>query len=187
MEITRPESKQPMPAHATRVFKGVVFDVYQWEQEGYDGSVHTFEKLKRSDTVVVIAVTPDKKIVVTDQMQPGWVKPKVGLLGGRVDEGEDVLDAAKRELLEESGYQSNDWSLFMSLQPVGKIDWAVFTFVAKDVKKVADQSLDGAEQIDEFVEIAIQPDFYEDDLRVVMLEAKLNPAKMEKIKQAIVG
>lgn len=183
-----------MPSHAERVFKGVVFDVYHWQQEGFDGKMYTFEKLKRADTVVVIAVTEDKKIIVTDQLQPGWTSRKVGLLGGRVDEGEEYLAAAKRELMEESGYESDDWDLFMSLQPVGKIDWAVFTFVARNAKKVAEQSLDGGEHIElrlvtfeEFVDIATQQDFYEEDLRIAMLEAKLNPEKMANIKKKILG
>ncbi len=57
MKIIRPESKQPMPANAKRVFKGVVFDTYQWEQDMYDGTKKTFEKLKRPDTVVVFPVS----------------------------------------------------------------------------------------------------------------------------------
>src|ERR1700745_3312240 len=127
MEIKRPESKQPIPPDAKRVFKGVIFDAYQWEQPQYDGSVKTFEKLKRPDTVVVIAVTPENKILISHQEQPG--KPAfIGLLGGRVDEGEEPLAAAKRELLEESGYESQDWDLFFAVQPVSKIEWGVYCF-----------------------------------------------------------
>lgn len=95
MEIPRPKSKQPMPENAKRVFKGVVFDVYQWEQELYDGSKATFEKLKRPDTVVVFPVLPDGKILLTEQEQPGK-DPFIGGLGGRMDEGEDMLETAKR-------------------------------------------------------------------------------------------
>ena len=46
-----------MPEHAKKVFSGVMFDVYQWEQEMYDGSTATFEKLTRPDTAQVIPVT----------------------------------------------------------------------------------------------------------------------------------
>ena len=46
MEIQRPKSKQPIPENAKRVFKGIIFDVYQWEQELYNGSKAVFEKLK---------------------------------------------------------------------------------------------------------------------------------------------
>ena len=35
-----------VPKQAKRVFKGVIFDVYQWEQEMFDGTKEIFEKLK---------------------------------------------------------------------------------------------------------------------------------------------
>ena len=146
MKIARPPSKQPIPDDARRVFKGVLFDVYQWEQELYDGTKATFEKLRRPDTVVVFPVMNDGRILLTEQEQPGKA-PFVAATGGRVDEGEDVLQAAKRELREESGYEASEFILWDAQQPVSKIDWAVYTFVAKGLKKVADIHLDAGERI----------------------------------------
>ncbi len=137
MNIKRPESKQPLPENATRVFKGVMFDTYQWEQELFDGTKATFEKLKRPDTVVVFPILPDGKILLTQQEQPGK-QPFIGATGGRVDEGEDTVAAAKRELLEESGYEAEEFILWDAQHPTSKIDWVVYTFIAKGLKKVAD-------------------------------------------------
>src|SRR3989344_4677291 len=125
MEIKRPEGKYSIPNHAKKVFKGVIFDVYQWEQKMFDGSVDTFERLKRPDTVVVFPVLPNGKIILTEQEQPGS-RVFIGATGGRVDEGEGILEAAKRELLEESGYTAEEFTLWDARQPIGKIDWAVF-------------------------------------------------------------
>lgn len=193
MEIIRPENKQPMPAHAKLVFKGVLHDVYQWEQQGFDGSTMVFEKLARPDTVNVIAVTEDKRILIAHQEQPGK-PPFRSLPGGRVDEGEDILAAAKRELLEESGYESSEWELLSAYQPLSKIDWAIFSFVARGAKKVADQTLDAGEKIeiepvdfDMFLGIVLQPDFLEQELRIQILEAKLDPAKMQELRHKILG
>src|SRR3989338_338565 len=111
MDIQRPQSKQPIPPHAKRVFQGVIFDVYQWEQEMFDGTRAIFEKLKRPDTVVVFPVLPDGKIILTEQEQPGK-KPFIGATGGRIDEGEEVLAAARRDLLEESGYEASEFILW---------------------------------------------------------------------------
>ena len=191
MNIKRPQSKQPLPDNAKRVFKGAIFDVYQWEVDGYDGTKHTFEKLKRPDTVMVIPITEDGEIILTKQEQPGK-KPFVGSAGGRVDEGEDALEAAKRELLEETGYKANEWILFDAIQPVSKIEWAVYTFIAKGCKKVAEQNLDGAEKIellyvsfDKFVEMVLHDKFGDLELKVRFLDAKLNPDKFAKIKKLI--
>ena len=85
MEIKRPKSKQPIPDNAKRVFKGVIFDTYQWEQKMYDGSRVMFEKLKRPDTVVVFPVLSNGRIILTEQEQPGK-EPFIGATGGRVEE-----------------------------------------------------------------------------------------------------
>ena len=192
MKIERPKSRQPIPDHAKRVFKGVIFDVYQWEQEMYDGARTIFEKIKRSDTVIIFAVLPDGKIILTEQEQPGS-ELFIGATGGRVDEGEDILTAAKRELLEESGYTAEEFILWDAQQPMNKIDWAVYTFVAKGLKKVSDMSLDGGEKIklfsvtlDELIKIATSSErrkFGEKEIIYKLFQAKLDPKKYEELKE----
>jgi len=189
MQIERPKSKQPIPDDARRVFRGVVFDVYQWEQELFDGTKTTFEKLKRPDTVVVFPVLDDGRIVLTEQEQPGK-EPFIGATGGRVDEGEGILEAAKRELLEESGYEASRFHLWDAQQPISKIDWTVFVFIAKGLKQVADMSLDAGERIelkpvsfDEFVEIGLSERFGEKEIAPSLYEAKLDPDKMAELRK----
>jgi 8-oxo-dGTP pyrophosphatase MutT (NUDIX family) len=189
MEIIRPKSKQPIPDSAKKVFSGVMFDVYQWEQEQFDGSKATFEKLKRPDTVVVFPVLPDGKIILTEQEQPGK-EPFIGATGGRVDEGEEILEAAKRELLEESGYEAQEYILLDAQHATSKIDWVVYTFIAKGLKKVADLNLDPGEKIklklvtlDEFIDLAMDERFVEKEIIFRLLEAKIYPQKKEELRK----
>jgi len=191
MEIVRPPSKQPIPPHAKCVFRGIMFDVYQWEQEMFDGTKETFEKLKRPDTVVVFPVLPDGRVLLTEQEQPGKER-FIGAAGGRVDGGEGVLEAAKRELLEETGYEASEFILWDAQQPVSKVDWAVYTFIAKGVRKVADMDLDAGEKItlkpvsfDELLDLATDEDTYFAEKEVVIrfFEAKLSPQKRVELKK----
>lgn len=191
MKIEKPLSKQPIPANAKRVFKGVIFDVWQWEQPGYDGKIKIFEKLKRWDTAMIIPVTENGEIILSRQEQPGK-QPFIGSICGRSDEGEDPLTTAKRELLEETGYEAKDWLLFDAVQPTSKLEWAVYTFIAKGCRKVAEQNLDGAEKIDllfvnfdKFVELVLQTEFGDQELKIRILEAKLDPVKMLEIKKQL--
>mgnify|MGYP001616302457 FL=1 len=110
------EMSKQLPPNATCVFHGKIFDVYQWQQKMFDGSTETFERLKRLNTAMVIPVVGDK-ILVQEQQQPD-MEPFVGLAGGRCnDYEEDQLTTAKRELLEETGYVSQDWQLWHSVTP----------------------------------------------------------------------
>jgi 8-oxo-dGTP pyrophosphatase MutT (NUDIX family) len=188
MDIVRPTSKQPIPDYAKKVFDGVMFDVYQWEQELFDGTKTTFEKLMRPDTVVVFPVTDDGKIILTEQEQPGK-EAFIGAAGGRVDKGEAIIEAAKRELLEETGCSASKYILWDSRHPTSKIDWVVYTFIAKGIKKVSNLSLDAGEKIslkevsvDEFIEIGIGETFAEKEIVSKLYEAKLDSKKKEEIK-----
>ena len=135
-----------IPEKAKRVFKGTIFEVYQWEQEMFDGSTATFEMLKRPNTIEVIAVKGDK-IFMNLQSQPNKHN-FYSLFGGRGEENEDPQVTAKRELLEESGMESDDWEFVKSYQPVHKIDWEIYLFIARDCKKVSEPKLDPGEKIE---------------------------------------
>ncbi len=189
MNITRPQSSQPTPDHAKLVFKGKIFDTYQWEQKMYDGTKKIFEKLKRPDTVVIFPVLDDGSILITEQEQPGK-DTFIGGCGGRVEEGEDILVAAKRECLEETGYEASEWILWKAEHPASKIDWAIYVFVAKRCKKTSEQNLDGGEKIklksvtfDEFLQIGRDKKFMEKEIIGDLYEALLDIEKYKELKK----
>lgn len=135
-----------MPKKAKRVFEGVIYDVYHWEQQMFDGSYETFEMLKRPDTVKVIAVKDDR-IVILDQEQPDQ-EPFIDIPGGRHDdEAESELDAVQRELHEETGMIFNNWKLLEVTQPLAKIEQFVYVFLAYNFDQQGEQRLDNGEKI----------------------------------------
>jgi ADP-ribose pyrophosphatase len=187
MEIQRP-GQGKLPENAKLVFKGVIFDIYQWEQKMYDGSTAIFERAKRPDTVTILPVLPNGEILLIKQEQPDSPEPYISSVGGRVDVGEDILAAAKRELLEETGYEADEWELWNAVQPVSKLDWAVFIFIAKKLRHAGEVNLDGGEKIeahpvslDEFLNIVVQENISE--MVPEAIEARSNPSKKEELRK----
>lgn len=142
-----PKTARLIPSEAKKVFQGEIYNVYQWPQEMFDGSKATFEMVSRPDTVKIIAVKGDK-IVIVKQRQPtlDWY---YDFPSGRHDHTEETeLDAAKRELREETGMVFENWKLIGVKQPFIKIDWLVYTFLATDFIKQGSQMLDAGEEIE---------------------------------------
>lgn len=158
----------------------------------YDGSTQIFEGIKRCDTSSIIATTGDK-IIYLYQEQPHKLEPFGSLPGGRVDQaGESPLEAAKRELLEETGYQSTDWEIFAKNSPDGKIERTFHTYIARDCQKVAEQNLDPGEKIkvhllalDELLDLADSDRFPHLDIQALLVRAKYHSKSNEKLKDLL--
>src|SRR5690349_4645364 len=111
-----PEHSILVPADATRVFSGIMFSVYQWPQRMYDGTTKTFEMAKTFDYVQIVAVKDGKVGIIRDE-QP-YRGMHVHFPGGRADHhGESLLDAAKREMREETGLSFKNWRMVAVYQP----------------------------------------------------------------------
>lgn len=141
-----PKDAQLVPATANKVFTGIIYDVYQWQQKLFDGSETTFEMLKRPDTIEILAIKNDK-IIVLQEEQPGK-KPYYAIPGGRHDvPGETELQAAKRELLEETGLTFAKWRLVHVHQPTTKIEHFIYQYLATDFVSQNDPHLEAGEKI----------------------------------------
>src|SRR3989344_7054923 len=134
-----------LPPHAKRVFKGKIFETWQWEQKLFDGTPAVFEEVIRPDTVEVIAVA-DGKIIIEEQEQP-TEGTFLSLPGGRADGGGSPEEEIKRELLEETGYVSDDWELWQDAHPFLRHPYTIHYFLARNCKKVREARLDAGERI----------------------------------------
>lgn len=146
MKKVIPEDAVLIPEGAELKFQGMIFGVYQWQQKLFDGSEHTFEMLKRTDTVNAICVV-DGKILVIDDEQP-HLGLRQSFPGGRVDDTDDSTEfAIKREVLEETGYSFENWKLVKVFQPYRKVEWFVYTYVAWGQSGLQEPHLDPGEKI----------------------------------------
>ena len=72
--------------------------------------------LEAPEWVNVVAVTSGGKIVMVEQYRFGVGEITIEPVGGLVDLGEESIDAAKRELLEEAGFGNGTWRYLGSVQ-----------------------------------------------------------------------
>jgi len=100
-----------------------------------------FEKAERSDTIDVIAVTKDWKILILEEKQP-WREPFYWLVWWTCEENEQPIETAKRELLEETWMNTQVLELFWSYKISSKLAYESHIFIAKDCEKIQDQNLD---------------------------------------------
>ena len=127
----------------------------------------------------IVALTKNNEVVLVKQYRHGICDVLLEFPGGVVEDAEDPLDGARRELLEETGYQASNWT------PVGRIypnpalqTNTLYCYLALDAEKVSVQSLDAGEDIevhllplDELIELAKRGQFQHGLMTAVLFSA----------------
>lgn len=116
------EAKKPLKltgrgrtASSKTVFEGRVFWVTRDEVEEPGGVHATREVIRHNGSVVVLAVDAttnpkDPGILLIRQYRHAAGKMLLELPAGRIEPGEKLIPAGKRELIEETGYRAKRWS-----------------------------------------------------------------------------
>lgn len=104
--------------------------------------------LEPGDWISVLALTPEGEAIVVEEYRHGAGVVAIGTIGGAVEPGETPMDAAARELREETGCQASEiLDLGATWANFGNHSNRVHHFLALDCVRVADQSLDPSEMI----------------------------------------
>ena len=108
-----------------------------------------FYVLEYPDWINVIAVTEEGEFVLERQYRHGLGKTCYEIPAGVIEEGESPLEAARRELMEETGYGEGEWREFMTLSGNSSTtNNYSHCFIATNVRKLSDrQHLDRTEDI----------------------------------------
>lgn len=139
-----------------------------------NGQINDYFLKKEKPTANAVAITKDKKVILTKQFRPGVREILLELPGGYIDQEESPLAAAERELLEETGYKGK--AQFVN----GVIDDAYsnavrYCVVVTDCEKVADP----INEDDEFIDLVF--------LTIEEFRAHLRSGKMGDVELGYLG
>lgn len=102
--------------------------------------------------VNVIALTEDGMMVLVRQYRHALAQTNFEIVAGCVEPGEEPLAAARRELLEETGFGGGEWIELMQLSANPSTTTNItHCFLAKGVTRIAEQHLDATEDIEVYV------------------------------------
>ena len=113
-----------------------------------DGKEAKFYVVENPDWVNVIALTKDKEVVLIEQFRHGAETIILEIPGGMLDENEQKEIAAKRELLEETGYTSDEFVYLGKSRPNPAIqnNW-IYHYAALDCEKTGETAFDEHESV----------------------------------------
>ena len=89
---------------------GKLFKVERVDLEFSNGEKRTYERLRTHGlgAVIVVALRDDNTVLLVREYAAGLHHYELGLVKGRLDAGETVLEGAERELKEEAGFGAHN-------------------------------------------------------------------------------
>jgi len=112
------------------------------------GQSHEMFVLEQPNWVNVIPLTPDDQVIMVEQWRHGTRSVHLETPGGLMDDGETPEQSARRELLEETGYEASEVIRLGTVHPNPAIQTNLQHYIlAKDCRKTTELKLDHAEDI----------------------------------------
>ena len=141
------------------VWKGSFMSAVEITYRDAKGIVRTWEALERvgiGGIVVMVAITPSGGVILEKQFRPPMGRDVIELPAGLVEQGESMEIAAKRELIEETGWSAGKLE-FLAEGPIstGASTEALRAYLCTDLTHVGKNGGDDNEII-EVIEVPIE-------------------------------
>lgn len=161
------------------IFKGVVVHLYKDQVKLPNGSESVREVLRDCRAVCVIPVDSDGNVTMVRQYRYAHSKVLCEIPAGKLDAGEDFLDAAKRELLEETGITAGKYTFLGEIYTTPAfVDEVIYMYMATELSESGEQHLDRDEflnvekiPLSELVDMTMRGEIRDAKTQVAVLKA----------------
>jgi ADP-ribose pyrophosphatase len=155
------------------VYQGALLTVREDRVLLPDGRQATREYIQHRGAVMIIALLDQDTVILERQFRYPLRRHFYELPAGKIDAGEEPLATARRELIEECGYEAGSWRHLATLHPcIGYSDERIELFLARDLTYVGHAPEDG-----EFLEVI--------PIRISEALEWLDSGKITEVKTAI--
>jgi len=149
------------------VFRGRWFAVEQSPVVMPNGRTVVMEWVTRPDGVRVIARRDDGDVLITDEYREELGRRDFRLPGGKVEGAHTPLEAARGELLEETGFEAAEWTYLGATQAFTMVRYRLHYFLAEGLSAAS-----GAPEHDEGEDISVCW-FSPDEARAMALDGRI--------------
>ena len=131
------------------VYSGKLLNVRSDRVQLPDGQESVREYIIHQGAVLVIPILDNGNLIIERQFRYPLRRAFLELPAGKIDNGEEILATAKRELLEETGYSASDWRYLGMIHPcIGYSNERIEIFLARGLRRESRQQLDHGEFLD---------------------------------------
>lgn len=121
-----------------------------------DGSASDWDIHLGRDSVSVLALRPDGRVVAVREYRPGPDAVLLNLPGGLIDAGEDAVAAASRELHEETGYRAGSVEAVGWVWAFSTSTWRQHVVIARDCVQVDEPTSWGGDEYTQPVVVTVE-------------------------------
>lgn len=133
---------------AKRLFEHPLFSLDEQSLEAENGDRRTAFVLHPADWVNIIALSDDDRVLLVRQWRYGLAAESLEIPGGVVEPEEEALAAARRELLEETGFEADEWLHLGTVEPNPAFQSNhCSSWLARGLRRIGEPEGDGEEEI----------------------------------------